>query len=251
MKKLLIALLCAPLVALASEEVKLDRAPIDVNDKISLQRGAKLFVNYCLNCHSASYMRYSQLTDLGLSEEQIEKHLLFTGEKVGQTMDISMDKQEAKDWFGATPPDLTVVARSRGADWLYTYLRGFYVDPSRPTGWNNVVYDKVAMPHVLYDLQGEQVLKAAAPAAAEGGEGHGGEAHAAPLGTNALELVKPGTMTEAQYDTAVADLVNFLQYMGEPAQEERKHLGVMVLLFLGGFFVLAYYLKKEYWKDVH
>jgi ubiquinol-cytochrome c reductase cytochrome c1 subunit len=238
MKKFLaILLLVAPLAAFASGAgVHLDKAPVNLNDNASMQRGARLFVNYCLSCHSASYMRYNRLQDIGLTEEQIKNNLMFASEKTGQTMNVAMNKVEAKEWFGATPPDLTVIARSRGADWLYTYLRGFYRDDTRPTGWNNTVFDKVGMPHVLYQLQGEQEMRV---------EKHG--EHESKI----LELVKPGKMSKAEYDVAAADLVNYLVYMGEPTQQLRKKLGIAVLLFLGIFFVFAYYLKKEYWTDIH
>jgi len=220
--------------AVANEGVKLDKAPIDAGNEASLQRGAKMFVNYCLNCHSAAYMRYNRLADIGLTEAQIKSNLLFASEKVGDTMTVAMQKKEAKQWFGATPPDLTVEARARGADWLYSYLRGFYRDDTRPTGWNNVVYDKVAMPHVLWQLQGQQILKLD-----EKTESH------------TLVLDKPGSMSPAEYDEAVADLVNYLVFMAEPAKAKRMQLGLIVLLFLGLMFVVTYYLKKEYWKDIH
>ena len=158
-KILLVLALLLPLMAIANEGVELDHAPIDPSNQASLQRGAKVFVNYCLNCHSAAYMRYNRLQDIGLTDAQIKSNLMFAGEKVGDTMTVTIQKADAKAWFGATPPDLSVEARARGADWLYSYLRGFYRDDTRPTGWNNVVYDKVAMPHVLWSLQGEQVLK--------------------------------------------------------------------------------------------
>lgn len=235
-KKLLLLVLAAPAAAMASSGVHLDKAPYDLNDKASLQRGAKTFVNYCLNCHSASYMRYNRLQDIGLSDDQIKENLLFAAEKVGQTMDVAMNKKDAKEFFGATPPDLTVIARSRGADWLYTYLRGFYRDDSRPTGWNNAVFDKVGMPHVLYGLQGEQEMHV---------EKHGEHE------TKHLVLTKPGALTAPEYDAMASDLVNYLVYMGEPAQQTRMKLGVFVLLFLGILFIVAYYLKKEYWKDIH
>lgn len=236
LKKLLLLVLAAPVVALASEGLHLDKAPYDLNDKASLQRGAKTFVNYCLSCHSASYMRYNRLQDIGLTNEQIKGNLMFAAEKVGEPMDVAMRKADAKVWFGATPPDLTVIARSRGADWLYTYLRGFYRDDTRPTGWNNTVFDKVGMPNVLFGLQGEQVLQV---------EKHGEHE------THKLVLAKPGTLTAPEFDATVADLVNYLVYMGEPIQQTRMRLGVFVLLFLGFFFVVAYYLKKEFWKDIH
>jgi len=246
-RNLLLALLLAPLAAaMAAEEVKLDRAPIDSRDVISLQRGAQVFVNYCLGCHSTSYMRYNRLQDLGLSEQQIRDNLIFTGAKVGELMKNAMDPNDAKEWFGAPPPDLTVVARSRsspagsGADWLYTYLRSFYRDPGRLGGWNNVVFPNVGMPHALYQLQGEQVLKT------EKTEGPG-----YPIEVQKLALERPGTMTPLEYDRLVADLVNFMNYMAEPASHERKQIGIYALLFLGVLFVLAFLLKKEYWKDVH
>lgn len=232
----LVLALCMPVATMANEGVHLDRAPVNLSDQASLQRGAKIFVNYCLNCHSAAYMRYNRLRDIGLSDEQIKQNLLLAGEKVGDLMTVAMDAKEAKTWFGATPPDLTVVARSRGADWLYTYLRGFYRDTTRPTGWNNTVFDKVGMPHVLYELQGEQSLKVEA--------GAEGERHA-------LVLDKPGKLKPAEYDALVGDLVNYLVFMGEPAHGKRAHLGWFVLAFLGVFLVLAVLLKKEFWKDVH
>jgi ubiquinol-cytochrome c reductase cytochrome c1 subunit len=243
MKKLLILLaFVMPAIAIASEGgVHLDHAPIDAGNQASLQRGAKTFVNYCLNCHSAAYMRYNRLRDIGLSEEQIKNNLLFAGSKVGETMKVSMPKAEAKAWFGAAPPDLSVEARARTADWLYTYLRGFYRDDTRPTGWNNTVYDKVAMPHVLWQLQGQQVLKTEHVT-----DEHGHEAE-----VHTLVLDKPGLMSTAEYDQTVADLVNYLVYMSEPAKPLRLQLGLVVLLFLSVLFVIAYYLKKEFWKDIH
>jgi ubiquinol-cytochrome c reductase cytochrome c1 subunit len=223
-----------PMAAFANEHVKLDHAPIDPSNKVSLQRGAKTFVNYCLNCHSASYMRYNRLQDIGLTDTQIKANLMFVGDKVGDTMTVAMPKADAKAWFGATPPDLSVEARARGADWLYSYLRGFYRDDTRPTGWNNTVYDKVAMPHVLWELQGQQVLKVN-----EATEEH------------VLVLDKPGTMSPAEYNLMVADLVNYLVFMAEPFKERDKHLGLLVLAFLGLLFGLTYALKKEFWKDIH
>jgi ubiquinol-cytochrome c reductase cytochrome c1 subunit len=182
-------------------------------------------------------MRYSRLQDLGLTEDQIKDNLLFASEKPGEPMKVGMTKVDGKTWFGATPPDLSVIARSRGADWLYTYLRSFYRDDSRTTGWNNVVFDKVGMPHVMWSLQGEM-----APVMKKEGEHEMIER---------LELVKPGSVTLAEYDAMVGDLVNYLVWMGEPAQVQRKQLGLIVLAFLAVFFVVAYYLKKEFWKDIH
>jgi ubiquinol-cytochrome c reductase cytochrome c1 subunit len=238
LKNILFLLAAVPVLAVASEaSVHLDKAPVNLADQESLQRGARMFVNYCLNCHSASSMRYSRMEDLGLTEDQIKENLLFAAEKPGETMKVGMTKADGKLWFNATPPDLSVIARSRGADWLYTYLRSFYRDNTTLTGWNNVVFDKVAMPHVMWSLQGEM-----APVHKKDGEHEVIER---------LELVKPGSVTLAEYDAMVGDLVNYLVWMGEPAQVQRKQLGLIVLAFLAIFFVVAYYLKKEFWKDVH
>jgi len=238
LKNFLFLLAAAPVVAFAAgANVHLDKAPINVADQDSLQRGARVFVNYCLNCHSAVSMRYSRMEDLGLTEDQIKGNLLFAAEKPGETMRAAISKGDSKAWFGAAPPDLSVIARSRGADWLYTYLRGFYRDETRATGWNNTVFDKVGMPHVMWNLQGEMV-----PVYKKEGEHEVIER---------LELVKPGSVTLAEYDAMMGDLVNYLVWMGEPAQLQRKQLGVIVLLFLAVFFVVAYYLKKEFWKDIH
>lgn len=247
MKKLLTSLLFVPLLAVASgPELHLDKAPVST-EPAALQNGAKLFVNYCLNCHGASYMRYNRLKEIGLSDQMIKDNLMFTADKIGEPMRIAMQRDEAKSWFGAAPPDLTVIARSRasefgsGADWLYTYLRSFYRDDSRPTGWNNVIFENVGMPHVLYELQGVQTAKVE-----EKDDGHGGkikEVH--------LELTKPGSMSKDDYDKATADLVSFLTWMGEPMAGSRKSIGTFVIAFLGVLFVLSYLLKKNYWRDVH
>jgi len=238
LKNFLFLLAAAPVLAFAAgATVHLDKAPVNLSDQDSLQRGARMFVNYCLNCHSAGVMRYSRLQDIGLTEDQIKENLMFAGEKPGETMKTGMTKADAKVWFGATPPDLSVISRSRGADWLYTYLRGFYRDDTRATGWNNTVFDKVGMPHVMWNLQGEMV-----PRYKKEGE------HEV---IDRLELVKPGSVTLAEYDAMVGDLVNYLVWMGEPAQVQRKQLGLIVLIFLAVFFVVAYYLKKEFWKDIH
>ncbi len=239
MKKFLIALLFAPMLAWASgAAVHLDKWPGSVSDKAALQHGAKLFVNYCLNCHGASYVRYKNLMDLGLTEQQVKDNLMFTADKIGGLMTIAGRADEQKKWFGATPPDLSIVARARGeagapgagADWLYTYLRSFYRDEKRPTGWNNVVFENVGMPHILYGLQGQQVMN-----------------HE----THKLELAVPGEMAPAEFDKAVSDLVGFMVWMAEPQQEFRRTLGFFVLAFLAVLFVVAYALKKEYWKDIH
>lgn len=246
MKKLLAIFALAGLVfaapVMANEGgVPLDSAPNQSSDTSALQRGAKLFVNYCLNCHGASAMRYNRLRDIGLSEEQIKQNLLFSSDKVGDTMHIAMDREDAKKWFGAVPPDLSVIARARGSDWLYTYLRTFYRDDTRPTGWNNLVFDKVGMPHVLWELQGQQVAKYAEV------KSEHGEAEKKLVG---LEVSVPGKMNKVEYDQAVADLVSYLDWMAEPAGNLRKRLGVWVLLFIGVFFVLAWRLNAAYWKDI-
>jgi ubiquinol-cytochrome c reductase cytochrome c1 subunit len=234
MKKLLLVFASLPLIlivqAAVANEVKIGvTAPIDASDHGSLQRGAKIFINKCLNCHSANYMRYNRLQDIGLTEKQIKDNLLFAGEKVGDTMTVAMNPKDAKKWFGVVPPDLSVEVRARGADWVYAYMRGFYRDETTPTGWNNIVYDKVAMPHVLYQMQGEQVLN-----------------HE----THKLELVKPGKLSPSEYNAYVGDLTNYMAFMAEPGKQQRQQLGWWVLLFLGVILVLARKLKKEYWKDI-
>jgi len=229
--------------------VKLDSAPIMQTDVISLQSGARTFANYCLNCHSASLMRWNRLMELGLTESQIKDNLMFSGDKVGELMHVAMIRKDGQQWFGAAPPDLSVVARARGADWLYSYLRGFYRDTARPSGWNNSVYENVGMPNPMWQLQGERmrVEHAAQGEKAKGGEGgHGGAAKAV-----SYEMVKPGSLTPVQYDETVRDLVNFLVYMGEPAATSRKQIGILVLLFLLALWPLVYLLKREFWKDVH
>ena len=225
--------------------VRLDTAPIKPTDVISLQRGARTFANYCLNCHSASLMRWNRLEELGLNESQISDNLIFTGDKIGDLMNVAMTKKDARKWFGAAPPDLSVIARARGADWLYSYLRGFYRDPARPTGWNNTVFENVGMPNPLWQLQGERVRVEEKAKGGEGKEGHGGAT------TVKYEMVKPGSLTTVQYDAMVADLVNFLVYMGEPAATTRKQIGIFVLLYLLAMLPLVYLLKREFWKDVH
>lgn len=230
MKKVVFALLLVPTLSFANAEVHLDEAPIDASNHASLQRGARTFINNCLNCHSASYMRYNRLQDIGLTEKQIKENLLFTAEKVGDPMNAAISKTDAKKWFGVAPPDLSVEVRARGADWVYTYMRSFYRDDTRPSGWNNLVFDKAAMPHVLYELQGEQVLD-----------------HQ----THTLKLVKPGKMSVDEYNAMAGDLTNYMAYMAEPAKQQRNHLGWFVLLFLGVLLVLTYKLKKAYWKDIH
>ncbi|MCX9154926.1 cytochrome c1 [Niveibacterium sp. 24ML] len=240
--------LASPLVAnAAGAELHLDKAPVSFENK-SLQNGAKLFVNYCLNCHGASFLRYNRLKDIGLTEDQIRDNLMFTADKVGEQMKVAIRADEAKAWFGATPPDLTVIARARasefgsGADWLYTYLRSFYRDEKRPTGWNNTVFANVGMPHVLWELQGEQVARFA-----EKDDGSGNKTKH----FEGFEVVKAGKMEKAEYDQNVADLVSFIVWMGEPAQQTRKQIGVVVIAVLSLLALVAFALKKAYWKDVH
>jgi ubiquinol-cytochrome c reductase cytochrome c1 subunit len=218
----------------------LHEVDIDLTNQASLQRGVKYFVNYCSGCHSARYLRYNRVVqDLGLSVEQAEKNLIFTDQKVGDTMTNAMASEDGAKWFGKAPPDLSLIARTQGSDWLYSYLKGFYLDPSRPLGVNNLAYPNVSMPHVLWELQGwrEPVYKKGA--------------HGAGKAIDHLELVEPGLLSPQEYDVAVRDLVAFLTYMGEPAQLARLRVGTWVMLFLAVMLVLSYLLYKEYWKDVH
>jgi ubiquinol-cytochrome c reductase cytochrome c1 subunit len=231
MKKLLAAFLLAPLGLMAAETgYRLDKSPHEVTDIVSLQAGAKLYVNYCLGCHSLQFVRYQGLTDLGLSEPQIKEYLMFTAEKASEPIKAAFEPKQAKAWFGVAPPDLTVIARVRGADWLYTYLRTFYRDPKTVTGWNNAVFPNVAMPHALWQLQGERGWDAK---------------------EKKLTEISKGSLSPAEYDRTVRDLVNFLVYVGEPAAESRKAIGIVVLfVLLMVLFPLTYWLKKEFWKDV-
>lgn len=257
MKKLTAALLASMAVFIASPAslataseggARLDAAPINQADVISLQSGARTFANYCLNCHSASLMRWNRLMELGLTESQIKDNLMFSSDKVGELMNVAMSRKDAQQWFGAAPPDLSVIARARGADWLYSYLRGFYRDPARPNGWNNTVYENVGMPNPLWRLQGERVR--VEQAAKKDGAKDGERAHGGAVRAVAYEMVRPGSLTPVQYDETVRDLVNFLVYMGEPAATSRKQIGIIVLLFLLAMWPLVYFLKREYWKDV-
>ena len=231
MKKIIIfiLLLIQSSFIFASEEVYLEKAPIDLSDQPSLQKGARTFINYCLNCHSAKYMRYNKLLDIGLSKKDIKENLLFTGKKIGDPMEISMPVTESKKWFGATPPDLSVIARSRGSDWIYSYMKGFYRDSSREIGWNNLVYTNSAMPHILWELQGEQGLD---------------------KNTGKLSLIKAGKLNQKEYDSVITDLTNFITYMSEPGQLKRKKMGFYVVGFLLLLLVLTVKLKKEFWKDI-
>jgi ubiquinol-cytochrome c reductase cytochrome c1 subunit len=231
MRKLILACLLAatPLLGVASEGAALPGFKADLSNRAALQRGARTFVNYCVSCHSAEFMRYSRVAqDLGLTPEQVQAHMVFNGGDVNQVMHVALAKEDGARWFGQAPPDLTLAARSRGAAWLYSYLRSFYLDPARPFGVNNTVFPNAAMPHVLAGLQGTQVLH----------DGH-------------LTQVAEGTLKPAEYDALVRDLVNFMVYMGEPAKLVRYSLGVKVLLFLLVFAGLAYMVKHEYWRDIH
>lgn len=226
----------------ATNGYPLDNANIDPTDAESLRRGATLFANYCFNCHSVSLMRYSRIgNDLAYDEAQLESLLVFTGAKVGDLMENAMRGDDAKRWFGVVPPDLSVVSRSRGVDWLYTYLRSFYKDPSRPWGVNNAVFKDVGMPHVLWELQGLQVAEFETVTDEEGIE------HKI---ISKLVISEPGEISSEQFDSAVRDIVNFLHYMGEPTKQKRLQMGGWVILYLAIFFVVMLLLKKEYWKDV-
>ena len=250
MKKLLFAVIMALGFAAGAHAneggLAWDKAPNKTNELGSLQNGAKLFVNYCLNCHSAAYMRFNRLKDIGLTEQQIKDNLLFTTDKVGETMKVAMDPKQAKDWFGANPPDLTVIARSRsgaggtGADYLYTYLRTYYRDEGKATGWNNLAYPNVAMPNVLWELQGQR------KPVYEEREEHGHKVSV----FKGWQQVVPGAMTPLQYDEAMGDLVSYLQWMGEPSQNSRVRIGVWVLLFLLLMTFAAWRLNASFWKDV-
>lgn len=249
-KKLIATLAFVPVVVLANTGgFPLDRAEDRSTDMAALQNGAKLFVNYCLNCHAASAMRYNRLKDIGLTDDQIKDNLLFTGEKVGDLMTTALNPKDAKAWFGAVPPDLSVIARSKasgagsGADWIYTYLRTYYKDTSRPTGWNNMVFPDVGMPHVLWELQGVRTVKMI-----EEKDQHDESKVVHKFA--GFDKVTDGKMTSAEYDNAVTDLVAYLQWMGEPAQSTRKRMGVAVVMFLALLSLLAWRLNASYWKEV-
>lgn len=250
MKKQFLILLLAflPATVFASGSVHLDTAPIDITDKDSIKRGAKSFADYCFSCHSAKFMRYNRIAkDTGMTEDEVREMMIFTRDKKGEVtktgdlMKVSMTDDYAKNAFGGAVPDLSLTARSRGADWLYTYLRTFYADSSRPTGMNNKVFADVGMPHVLWELQG--INKPVYVT-----EDHDGVAVKRLEG---FETVQAGSMTKEEYDAFVADLVNFMVYVAEPVQAERRSMGKWVLLYLIILFGFAYMLKKEYWKDVH
>jgi ubiquinol-cytochrome c reductase cytochrome c1 subunit len=245
MKRMILVALLAIVPGLSSAVgTGMPRAKVDTDpyDRESLQRGARIFVNYCLSCHSASYMRFSRLaSDLNIADQLVVDNLMFVTDKIGNTMEVAMRAADAEQWFGVAPPDLSVIARSRGADWLYTFLTTFYLDSSRPTGVNNLVFKDTAMPHVLWELQGwqtpirrSQIENGTKREVIEG-----------------LELTTPGKLQEAEFQQTVRDLVNFLAYMGEPAQLIRRRLGPWVIAFLGVLLVPVYLLKREYWRDIH
>lgn len=255
MKKLIVSLLaCFALggsAFAAGGGIAWDKFPKErVTDMAALQNGAKLFVNYCLNCHSASYMRYNRMRDIGLTEDQIKQNLVFTGVKVGDLMTNAIDPKEAKAWFGGQPPDLTLVARSRsaigqgsGADYIYTYLRTYYRDETKATGWNNLAFPNVGMPHVLWELQGQQRA-----VFAEETDPHDKTKKIHVF--KGFEQITPGKLSQKEYNDAVADLVAYLDWMSEPTQNQRVRLGVWVLIFLGIFTVIAWRLNAAFWKDV-
>ena len=269
----------APVLA-AGGDYKLDKFPIEkLNDQSALQNGAKLFVNYCLNCHAAQSMRYNRLVDIGLSEEQIRSNLLFTADKVGDPMKTSLAAKDAKEWFGAVPPDLSVIARARssgagsGSDWVYTYLRAYYRDGTRSTGWNNALYPNVGMPHVLWELQGTRgatiaEIKPAKDAAGAAGWAEtkidfapsgertevtqvlpaGGHAHSSTQVT--LGKAAGGKFSQSEYDSQIADLTAYITYMSDPSAKSRTKIGVWVLMFLAIFTLIAWQLNRTFWKDI-
>jgi ubiquinol-cytochrome c reductase cytochrome c1 subunit len=255
MKKIILALFASLVLATGAQAagggVAWDKFPSEkLNDPAALQNGARLFVNYCLNCHSASYVRYNRLAEIGLTEEQIKNNLMFNTDKVGELMKSAIDPKQAKEWFGATPPDLTLVARSRsaagqgsGADYLYTYLRTYYRDETKVTGWNNLAFPSVGMPHALWELQG---VRAAVYTDRKDPHDPSKTVHV----FKGFEQVTPGQLNTLEYDNAVGDLVAFMQWMAEPQQGHRQRLGVWVLLFLAVFTVIAWRLNAAYWKDV-
>ena len=232
----LILLVTLSFGVVASEEVELQEADIDLSDNESLQRGAKHFVTYCLGCHSAKHMRYLRFAmDVGVDQKKMLEDIAPEGASIYDQLHSAMNKHDAEKWFGVQPPDLSLIARSRGADWLYTYLKSYYSDAARPFGVNNLVFEDTAMPNPLWQLQGEQHAEIRKTIYGE---------------YTKLVLDDPGTLTEREFDVFVNDLVNFLVYVGEPVQLERERLGKYVIIFLLMFLVIAYLLKKEYWKDV-
>ena len=258
-------------------EMTKQRPAVDRHDLSSLQRGAKLFVNYCIGCHGAQHMRYNRLAaDLNLSEKQVTENLIFRGaltkdayvaDKIGDTMRTAMDRADAKEAFGVIPPDLSVEARVRGTEWLYAYLRGYYRDDKTATGWNNLVFPNVAMPNVLWEIGGQNKLTVHEFPTLEAARAEFVQTHR--VGTletihakvdgkdtkryivRVAEPDKPGTLSPQDYDQAIVDIVNYLDYMAEPNKVERIQVGIKVLIFLAALFALAYWTKREYWNDVH
>ena len=212
----------------------------DLSDRASLQRGAQLYMNNCSSCHSLKYLRYSRMAeDLGLGEEEVMKNLNFTGAKFGEQIQVAMPHDEATKWFGKMPPDLSLISRVRGSDWIYTYLKSFYLDETRPLGWNNKLFPNASMPNPLWQLQGMQHAEFSEPDAI-------GERH-----VESLKVTQPGRLNAAEFDQVVRDITNFLEYAGEPAALKRQGMGVWVILFLAFLTFLFFLLKQEYWKDVH
>ena len=271
MKKLIavMALALLPVTGMAAggSNVELQQANIDLNNHASIQRGAKLFVNYCMGCHSAKYVRYKLFTEVGLTEDDIKENLMFAGGKPGDLMKIAMTDEDAAGWFGGPAPDLTLTSRIRpgGEDWIYTYLKSFYTDPSRPMGVNNTVFPNVGMPHVLWQMQGIQnpiykyevhhgsdtVATFDTEAEADAYMADKGDDYRLERVVDHLEMVQPGSLTPAEYDQVARDLATFMTYIAEPMKLERQRMGIWVMLFLVVFTVLAYLMKKEWWKDVH
>jgi ubiquinol-cytochrome c reductase cytochrome c1 subunit len=251
MRKLIFGLfmVCLPAIGLAAGGgAALDHMEPDHSNKASLQRGAALFTNYCMACHSLQYARYKRVAeDLGIPDEIYEENLIFTGAKIGELMKIGMEPEMAQSWFGNPPPDLTLEARLRGVDWIYSYLRGFYKDESRPLGVNNVVFENVGMPHVLAQMQGLCAVEPKIGHDSSGEPPSGNEVN----GSICSEWASEGSMTPTEFDAAMYDLTNFLSYMGDPVKLERERLGIFVLLFIAVFFIFAVLLNREYWKDVH
>ena len=255
---LLLSLLLAPTLALASGgELQMRSAQVDLQDKAALQRGASLYMSYCSGCHAISYHRYSRLSeDLGLTTEQVEQNLIYNDQKIGETMITGMNKDDAQAWFGKAPPDLSVEARAKaqGADWIYNYLTSFYVDESRPSGWNNTVFPGASMPHVLWELQGMQHAKTEPKH-----KNAKGEAESCSMGEYKGECIvgfevaaePKARMTPEQYDRVAKDITAFLAYVGEPNAAKRESVGVWVVLFLAFFTFMAYLLKVEFWRDIH
>lgn len=228
--------------AKASESEQLAPANISVSNIASLQRGARIFFNYCAGCHSLKFMRYSRIgEDLHLSEDEVMRNFNFSGAKYGDTVQVALNPSDAEKWFGKAPPDLSLEARSKGVDWIYNYLKSFYLDPNRPLGWNNALFPNASMPNVLWELQGTQQAEFVTIK----------EGNAAHEKLEKFVLASPGQLTPEQFDQMARDITAFLQYVGEPAILKRESLGVWVILFLAGFTFIAWLLKREYWKDVH